>query len=185
MKILLFKLLCIYATYVYRSLMLKTCKYLFISIPLIFLSSCGIISQDDFVYLGHPKDLPEYHLYYDNTMELYLLLDVHGCFDKSKDGSGTCLALDEGYVKSFKANVLPEMLKKENMIMKDHVKKEKLIKYLNETKKRSIKRRSNIGLKLKLVKLINVDGKKEYHLVPDKYNININLIIMLDDIGKR
>ena len=71
------------------------------------------------------------------------------------------------------------------MIMKDHVKKEKLIKYLNETKKRSIKRRSNIGLKLKLVKLINVDGKKEYHLVPDKYNININLIIMLDDIGKR
>ena len=79
---------------------------------MIFVSSCGIISKNDFVYLGHLIDLPVYPLYYDNTMELYLLLDVHGCFDKSKDGSGTCLALDEGYVKSFKANVLPEMLKK-------------------------------------------------------------------------
>lgn len=54
----------------------------------ITLSACAIITDHNFVYLGHPVKLPEYQVYYDKTQNLYLFIDKHSCFDKSIEGLG-------------------------------------------------------------------------------------------------
>ncbi|BCD91262.1 hypothetical protein fh0823_14010 [Francisella halioticida] len=35
----------------------------------IIISACAIITNDDFVYLGHPSRLPKYQIYYDKTFK--------------------------------------------------------------------------------------------------------------------
>ena len=51
--------------------MKKKISLIFIVILGLALYSCSTMSSDEFVYLGHPKSLSEYHIYYDKTQNLY------------------------------------------------------------------------------------------------------------------
>ena len=141
---------------------------------LLIISSCAIISQDEFVYLGHPKSLNDYHIYYDKTEKLYLFIDTKGCFYKSEE-SGTCFALDESETKYFLDNVLPKMIAAEHKVIKH---KQKLLKYLKETNKKIIRKAVKINYEVKPVKQIDIDNHKEYHLVNQKYNLEANLVVI-------
>ncbi|API87264.1 hypothetical protein [Francisella uliginis] len=79
-------------------------------------SACAIITYDDFVYLGHPAKLPEYQIYYDKTQNLYLFIDKHSCFDKSVEGAGTCIAMDQQEADIFVKKFLSKMLDTEDRL---------------------------------------------------------------------
>ena len=66
-------------------------KLLSIGVLIVAVSSCGMMTGDKFVYLGHGDDTPDYQLYYDKTKKLFVLIDKrNGCFQK--DDTGTCFA---------------------------------------------------------------------------------------------
>jgi hypothetical protein len=155
---------------------------------IIFLSiiayACAIISKDNFVYLGHPKSYPDYNIYYDKSEKMYLFIDKDGCFDKDVDGPGTCFALNHKEADDFVGNILPKMLDRRSKILEES-NKEKIIKYLKESNRNAVtKVIDTTGIKVTPVKDIEVDGKKQYHLVSRKYNVKVNLRIILDKAGK-
>lgn len=160
--------------------MYKFIKFLSLIILAVVISACAIITNHDFVYLGHPPKLYDYQIYYDKTQKLYLFIDKHGCFDKSKNGSGTCIALSHQEVDDFIKQILPQMVDTEQRLERDD--REKIIEALKKYNKKYIKRPAKIEFKARPVKQINVYGKKEYHLVPNKYEVKVNLIVMLDDL---
>ncbi|WP_041263828.1 FTN_0109 family protein [Francisella salina] len=157
--------------------MKKKISLIFIVILGLALYSCSTMFSDEFVYLGHPKSLSEYHIYYDKTQNLYMFVDTKGCFYKSEE-SGTCFALDEDETKYFLDNVLPKMITAENKILKY---KQKLLKYMKETNKKSIKKAVKINYEVRPVKQIDIDNHKEYHLVNQQYNLEANLVVIEND----
>ena len=157
--------------------MKKKYSLLFILIFSVLIASCQIISPKDFVYLGHSKKLVEYQVYYDKSQKLFLLIDKHGCLDKSVDGSGTCIALDSNDVSEFKLNVLAKMIELKAKI-KQPKSKQRVLDYFAKSGKKSIKRPVDITMKVTPLKQINVDNEKQYHLVANKQNAAINLVIM-------
>ena len=157
--------------------MKKIYSLLLILIFSMLMASCQIISPDNFVYIGHSKKLVEYQVYYDESQELFLLIDKHGCLDKSVEGSGTCIALDNDEVSEFKLNILAKMLELSAKI-KTPENKQKILDYFSKTGRDSIKRPVDITMKVTPLKQINVNNKKEYHLVHNKQKIVINVVIM-------
>ena len=103
----------------------------------------------------------QYRLYYDSDRSLFLLLDSNGCFYKSSDNSGTCLAFDHQSAEDFKQNVL--------------------------SKRSSIKKTMKLDFVVKPIKQININRQKEYRLVVNQYNLEASLIIMpeVNDSGKK
>ena len=66
-------------------------KYLLIGFLTVAVSSCGMMTGDKFIYLGHGDDTPDYQLYYDKNKKLFVLIDKrNGCFQK--EDTGTCIA---------------------------------------------------------------------------------------------
>lgn len=161
--------------------MSRIIKILFIITLSVLAYSCAIISKDNFVYLGHPESYPDYNIYYDKSEKMYLFIDKDGCFDKYVDGPGTCLALNHKEANNFVENILPKMLDRRSKILEES-NKEKIIRYLKESKRSSVtKVVDTTGIKVTPVKDIEVDGKKQYHLVSKKYNVKVNFKIMLVD----
>ncbi|MED7789546.1 hypothetical protein [Francisella sp. 19X1-34] len=158
-------------------------KFFFLIVLTIVLSNCAIITDHNFVYLGHPIKLSEYQLYYDKTQNLYLFIDKYSCFDKSVEGAGTCMALNQQEADNFIKQILPKLSETEDRLEEDH--KEKVVAGLKKYNKKVVKRPVKLELKLRPVKQINAYGKKEYHLVPRKYNVKVNLILMLDESNKQ
>ncbi|ASG68389.1 hypothetical protein CDV26_08300 [Francisella halioticida] len=158
----------------------KTIKLSAIVLLCVLAYACAIVSKDNFLYLGHPSSFPDYNVYYDKVEKNYLFIDKDGCFDKSASGSGTCMALNHKEANNFVENILPKMLDRRSRILEKHS-KEKIIAYLKESKRKAvIKVIDTTGIKVMPVKEIEVDGKDEYHLVSRKYNVKVNLKIMLD-----
>lgn len=145
-------------------------------------SACAIITYDDFVYLGHPVKLPEYQIYYDKTRSLYLFIDKQSCFDKSVEGAGTCMAMNQHEADNFIKQILPQLSETEDRLEEQD--KEKVIAGLKKYNKKVVKRPVKFDIKFRPVKQINAYGKKEYHLVPRNYKVKVNLILMLDDSKK-
>ncbi|MDE5012629.1 hypothetical protein NAI80_09630, partial [Francisella tularensis subsp. holarctica] len=66
-------------------------KTLLLLLLRVLIASCGMLSNAQFVYLGHGENSPDYQLYYDKTQKLFVIMDNrNGCFQK--DDKGTCLA---------------------------------------------------------------------------------------------
>jgi hypothetical protein len=157
--------------------MQKLIKVLFTSILVVALSSCQTLSVNDFVYMGHPKGLDDYSLYYDTDRDLFLLLDSNGCFYKSSDYSGTCLAFDHQSAENFRKNVLTKMIDINNKTFEPKNKVE-LLSLLKKMKMPSIEKPINVDFKVKRIKQININNKKEYHLVTGEYNLKAKIILI-------
>ncbi len=47
-------------------------KLLSVGLLIAVVSSCGMMTGDKFVYLGHGDNTPDYQLYYDKTKKLFV-----------------------------------------------------------------------------------------------------------------
>ncbi|ASG68392.1 hypothetical protein CDV26_08315 [Francisella halioticida] len=111
-------------------------------------------------------------------LNLYFFIDKDGCFDKSVEDSGRCITMNQQEADIFIKQILSKMLDTENRLEEDN--KQKVMAGLKKYNRTVVKRPIKINLKLRPIKQINAYGKKEYHLVPKKYNVKVNLILMLD-----
>lgn len=93
------------------------------------------------------------------------------------------MALNQQEADNFIKQILPQLKEIESRLEKEH--KEEVIEALKKYNKKVVKRPLKLDLKLRPVKQINAYGKKEYHLVPRKYNVKVNLILMLDESNKQ
>jgi len=160
-----------------NSEIIKVIKLLFVAIFASLLYSCKTLSVNNFIYIGHPKDLGDYRLYYDNDRSLFLLLDSNGCFYKSSDDSGTCLAFDHQSAEDFKQKVLSKMIDANTKILEPKNKAE-VLGLLEKSKRPSIEKPMKLDFMVKRIKQININSQKEYHLVVNKYKLEVSLIIM-------
>jgi hypothetical protein len=152
----------------------------------LLLCSCQTLSANNFIYIGHPNDLDQYRLYYDSDRRLFLLLDSNGCFYKSSDNSGTCLAFDHQSAEDFKQNVLSKMIEVNAKILEPKNKSE-VLALLKQSKRPSIEKTMKLDFMVKPIKQININSQKEYHLVVNQYSLEASLIIMpaVNDSGKK
>lgn len=161
-------------------------KISLISLLSIILASCGMLSNDEFVYLGHGENSPDYQLYYDKTQKLFVLIDKrNGCFQK--DNTGTCLAFTLKQAREFREYVLAKMIEIDLRLAKDNYGSYAIA----ELQKAGITT-ANKPIKTKKVyatpiRQIVLDRKQQYHLVRKKYEIDSNLVAMVvtDKEGKK
>lgn len=164
-----------------RNFLKKTSLLLFILI----IASCGMLTSDKFVYVGHGKNTPDYQLYYDKTRKMFVLIDKrNGCFQK--DDTGTCFALTLDQAREFRQNVLVKMIEIDLRLAKDNYGSYAI----HELQKAGITT-VNKPIKIKDVyatpiRQIVIDRKQQYHLVRQKYKVQANLVAMVptDDNGK-
>ncbi|AJI57804.1 hypothetical protein LA02_558 [Francisella philomiragia] len=159
-----------------------------ISLLLLILAvaSCGMLSNDQFVYLGHGDNTPDYQLYYDKTRKLFVLIDKrNGCFQK--DGTGTCLAFDLKQTRDFREKVLAKMIEIDLRLAKDNYGD----RAMAELQKAGI---TTVSKPIKTenvyatpVRQIVLDRKQQYHLVRKDYKIDADLVAMLitDSNGRK
>ena len=153
-------------------------KLLSIGILIVAVSSCGMMTGDKFVYLGHGEDSPDYQLYYDKTKKLFVLIDKrNGCFQK--DDTGTCLAFTLKQARNFREKVLSKMIEIDLRLAKDA--------YGNY----AIKELENAGITTvnkpirtedvyaTPIRQIVIDRKQQYHLVRNDYRVDANLVAMV------
>lgn len=149
-------------------------------------SSCGMLSGDKFVYLGHGEDSPDYQLYYDKTQKLFVLIDKrNGCFQK--DDTGTCLAFTLKQAREFREKILAKMIEIDLRLAKDHYGAyaiAELQKAGITTVNKPIKTEDVYATPIRQIVL---DRKQQYHIVRRAYKIDSNLVAMVtsDDTGKK
>ena len=153
---------------------------------IVIVSSCGMLSGDKFVYLGHGEDSPDYQLYYDKTQKLFVLIDKrNGCFQK--DDTGTCLAFTLKQAREFREKVLAKMIEIDLRLAKDSYGAYAIA----ELQKAGI---TTVNKPIKTddvyatpIRQIVLDRKQQYHIVRRTYKIDSNLVAMVttDDNGKK
>lgn len=153
-------------------------KLLAVSFLIVTISSCGMMTGDKFVYLGHGDDTPDYQLYYDKTKKLFVLIDKrNGCFQK--DDTGTCLAFTLKQTREFREKVLAKMIEIDLRLAKDAY-GDDAIKELESagitTVNKPIKIQDIYGTP---IRQIIIDRKQQYHLVRNDYKIDANLVAMV------
>ncbi|WP_432773273.1 FTN_0109 family protein [Francisella salimarina] len=151
-----------------------------ISLLLLILTvtSCGMLSNDQFVYLGHGDNTPDYQLYYDKTRKLFVLIDKrNGCFQK--DDTGTCLAFTLKQTREFREKVLAKMIEIDLKLAKDNYGN----RAMAELQKAGItivnKPIKTESVYATPVRQIVLDRKQQYHLVRKQYPIDSDLVAML------
>ncbi|AEI35027.1 FTN_0109 family protein [Francisella salina] len=151
-----------------------------ISLLLLILTvtSCGMLSNDQFVYLGHGDNTPDYQLYYDKTRKLFVLIDKrNGCFQK--DDTGTCLAFTLKQTREFREKVLAKMIEIDLKLAKDNYGNRAMAELQKAgitTVNKPIKTESVYATP---VRQIVLDRKQQYHLVRKQYPIDSDLVAML------
>ncbi|WP_084387490.1 FTN_0109 family protein [Francisella sp. TX07-6608] len=166
-----------------RNIFKKTSLILLLSI---IITSCGMLSNDQFVYLGHGENSPDYQLYYDKTQKLFVLIDKrNGCFQK--DDTGTCLAFTLKQAREFREYILAKMIEIDVRLAKDDYGSyaiEELQKAGVTTVNKPIKTKKVFATP---VRQIVLDRKQQYHLVRKEYEIDSNLVAMVvnDKEGKK
>ncbi|AEB27950.1 hypothetical protein FN3523_0093 [Francisella hispaniensis] len=166
-----------------RNIFKKTSLILLLSV---IIASCGMLSNDQFVYLGHGENSPDYQLYYDKTQKLFVLIDKrNGCFQK--DDTGTCLAFTLKQAREFREYVLAKMIEIDVKLAKDDYGNyaiEELRKAGVTTVNKPIKTKKVFATP---VRQIVLDRKQQYHLVRKEYEIDSNLVAMVinDKDGKK
>ncbi|MBK2356355.1 FTN_0109 family protein [Francisella hispaniensis] len=166
-----------------RNIFKKTSLILLLSV---IIASCGMLSNDQFVYLGHGENSPDYQLYYDKTQKLFVLIDKrNGCFQK--DDTGTCLAFTLKQAREFREYVLAKMIEIDVKLAKDDYGNyaiEELRKAGITTVNKPIKTKKVFATP---VRQIVLDRKQQYHLVRKEYEIDSNLVAMVvnDKDGKK
>jgi len=141
-------------------------------------SSCGMMTGDKFVYLGHGEDTPDYQLYYDKTQKLFVFIDKrNGCFQK--DDTGTCLALTLKQAREFREKVLSKMIDIDLRLAKDAYGDYAI----NELESAGV---TTVNKPIKItdvfatpIRQIVIDRKQQYHLVRNDYKIDANLVAMV------
>ncbi|MBK2028139.1 hypothetical protein IB655_03255 [Francisella noatunensis] len=159
-----------------------------ISLLLLILAvtSCGMLSNDQFVYLGHGDNTPDYQLYYDKTRKLFVLIDKrNGCFQK--DGTGTCLAFDLKQTRDFREKILAKMIEIDLRLAKDNYGDRAMAELQRAgitTVSKPIKTENVYATP---VRQIVLDRKQQYHLVRNDYKIDADLVAMLitDSDGRK
>ncbi|TDT73524.1 hypothetical protein EDC55_10394 [Allofrancisella inopinata] len=146
---------------------------------IVLLSSCNMLTNDQFVYLGHGDDTPSYQLYYDKTQKLFILIDKrNGCFQK--DDTGTCLAFSLKQTKSFRNDVLAKMIKMNILLEKDNYGGNYAISELEKAGITTINKPIKIGeVYATPVRQIMMDRQQQYHLVRGDFKIAANLVAMV------
>ncbi|WP_411961313.1 hypothetical protein [Francisella sp. SYW-9] len=165
-----------------RNIFKKTSLLLFV----LLIASCGMLTGDKFVYVGHGKNTPDYQLYYDKTRKMFVLIDKrNGCFQK--DDTGTCFALSLQQAREFRKKVLVKMIEIDLKLAKDNYGSYAI----HELQKAGITT-VNKPIKIKDVyatpiRQIVIDRKQQYHLVRQKYKVQANLVAMVtsDNDGKK
>lgn len=144
----------------------------------IIIASCGMLSNDEFVYLGHGENSPDYQLYYDKTQKLFVLIDKrNGCFQK--DDTGTCLAFTLKQAREFREYVLAKMIEIDLRLAKGNYGSsaiEELQKAGITTVNKPIKTKKVYATPIRQIVL---DRKQQYHLVRKEYEIDSNLVAMV------
>lgn len=161
-------------------------KISLISLLSIILASCSMLSNDEFIYLGHGENSPDYKLYYDKTQKIFMLIDKrNGCFHK--DDTGTCLAFTLKQAREFREYVLAKMIEIDLRLAKDNYGSYAI----TELQKAGITT-DNKPIKTKKVyatpiRQIVLDRKQQYYLVRKEYEIDSNLVAMVvtDKEGKK
>ncbi|AJI46437.1 hypothetical protein IB633_02730 [Francisella philomiragia] len=155
--------------------MLRIYSYLILIIISLGLCSCRSLSDDKFVYLGHGPEFPKYQLYYDNTRELFILVDKqNGCY--AKDNSGTCMAFTTEEAEKFRKNVLEKMIEIQSKVADDHHGQDK-VNSITKTGTSVINKQMQIEeTKVTPVKQVFSDHKQQYLLVNQEYKISANII---------
>lgn len=158
-----------------RNIFKKTSLILLMSI---IIASCGMLSNDEFVYLGHGENSPDYQLYYDKTQKLFVLIDKrNGCFQK--DDTGTCLAFTLKQAREFREYVLAKMIEIDLRLAKGNYGSsaiEELQKAGITTVNKPIKTKKVYATPIRQIVL---DRKQQYHLVRKEYEIDSNLVAMV------
>ncbi|APC90815.1 hypothetical protein BBG19_0077 [Francisella sp. MA067296] len=137
-----------------------------------------MLSNDEFVYLGHGENSPDYQLYYDKTQKLFVLIDKrNGCFQK--DDTGTCLAFTLKQAREFREYVLAKMIEIDLRLAKGNYGSsaiEELQKAGITTVNKPIKTKKVYATPIRQIVL---DRKQQYHLVRKEYEIDSNLVAMV------
>ncbi|GMN89242.1 FTN_0109 family protein [Francisella sciaenopsi] len=161
----------------------KLIKFSYILLLCIATISCGIISNDKFIFIGHGATTPDYQLYYDKTKSLFILINKRdGCFQK--DDTGTCLAFTHEQAEVFRKNVLHKMIE-----IKSEIEKKSLTeKQIEEIKKSGLATSSiklNIGdVYATPVRQILINRKQEYSLIRDSYKLRARIGAIVVPDGK-
>jgi hypothetical protein len=157
-----------------RNILKKTSLLLFV----LLVASCGMLTGDKFVYVGHGKNTPDYQLYYDKTRKMFVLIDKrNGCFQK--DDTGTCFALTLQQAREFRQKVLVKMIEIDLKLAKDNYGSYAI----HELQKAGITT-VNKPITIKDVyatpiRQIVIDRKQQYHLVRQEYKVQANLVAMV------
>jgi len=161
-------------------------KLLSVGFLIIAVSSCGMMTGDKFVYLGHGEDTPDYQLYYDKTKKLFVLIDKrNGCFQK--DDTGTCIAFTLKQTREFREKVLSKMIEVDLRLAKDAY-GDYAIKELENACITTVNKPIHIeNIYATPIRQIVIDRKQQYHLVRNDYKIDANLVAMVTkaDNGKK
>lgn len=158
--------------------MYKIFKKIFLLLLILTITSCGMLSGDKFVYLGHGEDSPDYQLYYDKTQKLFVLIDKrNGCFQK--DDTGTCAAFTLKQAREFREKILAKMINIDLRLAKDDYGSYAIA----ELQKAGI---TTVNKPIKTdpvfatpIRQIVLDRKQQYHLVRREYQIDSNLVAMV------
>ena len=153
-------------------------KYLLIGFLTVAVSSCGMMTGDKFVYLGHGDDTPDYQLYYDKNKKLFILIDKrNGCFQK--EDTGTCIAFTLKQAREFREKVLSKMIEIDLRLIKDN-NGNYATKELESADITTVNKPIKIeDLYATPIRQIVIDRKQQYHLVRNDYKIDANLIAMV------
>ncbi|AJC48334.1 hypothetical protein IB642_04715 [Allofrancisella guangzhouensis] len=159
--------------------MSKLFKKISLVLLIVLLSSCNMLTDDQFVYLGHGTDTPSYQLYYDKTKKLFILVDKrNGCFQK--DDTGTCLAFSLQQTKDFRNEVLAKMIKMNILLEKDNYGGNYAISQLEKAGITTINKPIKISdVYATPVRQIMMDRQQQYHLVRGDFKIDANLVAMV------
>lgn len=164
--------------------MIKLFKTTLLLALVMLVASCGLLTGDKFIYIGHGDSSPNYQLYYDIDRKLFVIVDKrNGCF--RKDGTGTCLAFNLDQAKKFRENVLVKMIDINARLAKEH---DSMGKYaLDEFQKAGIttvvKPIETVPTYAIPVKQIDVDKQEQYHILRRNYLMKANLVAMITEDG--
>ena len=154
--------------------MINFMKIVCVLLLVIISTSCGIMTNDKFVYIGHGSDTPNYQLYYDKTKKIFVLLDKrNGCFQK--DDTGTCLAFTHEQAKIFREKVLAKIIDIDLKLAKSSFKRDQF-----KNVKESVLTTSVISIDVgdvyaTPIRQIILDRKQQYSLMKGDCKINVEM----------
>jgi hypothetical protein len=161
-------------------------KLLSLGFLVVVMTSCGMLTGDKFVYIGHGEDTHDYQLYYDKTQKLFILIDKrNGCFQK--DDTGTCVAFTLKQTREFRDKILAKMIDIDLRLAKDSD-GNYAIKELEKAGITTVNKPIKVdGVYATPIRQIVIDRKQQYHLVRNDYKVDANLVAMVtkDNNGKK